>query len=185
MPFSNGTFTSGLTNPNHLINPHKVNYWPEATGLKTGYSGPAGYCVTASARRGDMDVIAVVMGAKTPNGPNSSFGIAQRLMSNAFAQFSKVTVLKKGARVGQATVKDGADKTVAAVAGQDVKALLKRGEENQVKVAFAGGAVTAPVNAGQNVGSIVVNYPGGQMRVPAVAGAAVAKQPWWKKFWPF
>jgi D-alanyl-D-alanine carboxypeptidase (penicillin-binding protein 5/6) len=184
-PFTNGTFTSGLTNPNHLINPHKVNYWPEATGIKTGYSGPAGYCITASAHRGDMDVICVVMGAKTPNGPNSSFGIAQRLMSSAFAQYSMMPVLKKGARVGQASVSAGAEKSVPAVASQDVKALLKRGEEGQVKVAFAGGAVAAPVRAGQPVGSVVVNFPGGQQRVPAVAGAAVAKEPWWKKFWPF
>lgn len=184
-PFTNGTFTSGLTNPNHLINPHKVNYWPEATGIKTGYSGPAGYCITASAHRGDMDVIAVVMGAKTPNGPNSSFGIAQRLMSNALSQYSMVPVLKKGTRVGQANVNAGASKTVPAVAAADVKALLKRGEEGQVKVAFNGGAVTAPVNAGQNVGSVVVTFPGGNQRIPALAGAAVAKESWWKKFWPF
>jgi D-alanyl-D-alanine carboxypeptidase (penicillin-binding protein 5/6) len=184
-PFTNGTFTSGLTNPNHLINPHKVNYWPEATGIKTGYSGPAGYCVTASAHRGDMDVIAVVMGAKSPNGPSSSFGIAQRLMSNAFAQYSMMPVLKKGARVGQANVSEGAEKTVPAVASQDVKALLKRGEEGQVKVAFAGGTVVAPVRAGQPVGTVVVSFPGGNQKVPAVAGGAVDKQAWWKKFWPF
>src|ERR1044072_720698 len=55
MPFSNGTFTAALTNPNHLINPHKVDYFADADGIKTGYSGPAGYCVTASAKRGDME----------------------------------------------------------------------------------------------------------------------------------
>ncbi|HJT15840.1 MAG TPA: serine hydrolase, partial [Thermoanaerobaculia bacterium] len=35
-PFSNGTFTAGLTNPNHLINPHSRDYFPDATGIKTG-----------------------------------------------------------------------------------------------------------------------------------------------------
>ncbi len=37
MAFSNGTFTSGITNPNHLINPKKRDYYPPATGIKTGY----------------------------------------------------------------------------------------------------------------------------------------------------
>ena len=54
----------GLTNPNHLINPKKRDYYADATGIKTGFSGPAGYCVTASAKRGDMELIAVVMGAR-------------------------------------------------------------------------------------------------------------------------
>ena len=185
MPFANGTFTAGLTNPNHLINPHKVNYYDAATGIKTGYSGPAGYCVTASAKRGDLELICVVMGARTPSGPQSSFGIAQRLLATAFAQYSMSTVLKKGTKVGDATVVDGAAKTVPAVAAQDAKALVKRGEEGGVKVAFHGGSVTAPVRAGQNVGTITVTAPGSQQKIPAIAGASVDKQPWWRKFWPF
>ena len=185
MPFQNGTFTAGLTNPNHLINPHKVNYYDAATGIKTGYSGPAGYCVTASAKRGDMELVCVVMGARSASGPNSSFGIAQRLMAATFAQYSTSPVLKKGAHVGDATVIDGASKTVPAVAGADAKALVKRGEEAQVKIAFHAASVTAPVRAGQPVGSITVTTPGTQLKVPAVAGASVEKQAWWRKFWPF
>jgi D-alanyl-D-alanine carboxypeptidase (penicillin-binding protein 5/6) len=185
MPFQNGTFTAGLTNPNHLINPHKVNYYDAATGIKTGYSGPAGYCVTASAKRGDMELVCVVMGARAASGPNSSFGIAQRLMATTFAQYSMSPLLKKGTHVGDATVTEGASKTVAAVAGADAKALVKRGEEAQVKVAFHGTSVTAPVSAGQPVGSITVTAPGTSLKIPAVAGASVEKQAWWRKFWPF
>ena len=186
MPFSNGTFTAGLTNPNHLIQPGKQDYYDAATGIKTGYSGPAGYCVTASAKRGDMELIAVVMGARGAHGPQSSFGIASRLLSSAFAQYSTVTVLKKGAVVGQANVGEGAAKTVPAVASQDVKALVKRGEEAGVKVSFNGGQVTAPVKAGQQVGTITVTQNGKMLsKVPAVAGAAVEKQSFWRKFWPF
>jgi len=186
MPFTNGTFTSGLTNPNHLINPHKVNYFDAATGIKTGYSGPAGYCVTAAAQRGDMQLIAVVMGARSGSGPLSSFGIASRLMSGAFSQYNMSTVLKKGTAVGQSAVKDGDAKSVSAVAAGDAKALVKRGEEGSVKIAFSPAPVTAPVRAGQQVGVISVQQ-GGQViaRIPAVAANAVAKEPWWKMFWPF
>jgi D-alanyl-D-alanine carboxypeptidase (penicillin-binding protein 5/6) len=186
MPFANGTFTAGLTNPNHLINPHKVDYFADATGIKTGYSGPAGYCVTASAKRGDMELVAVVMGARGSHGPLSSFGLASRLMSEAFAQYRRIPVVKKGQNVGQATVKDGQTKTVPAIAGADAWALVKRGEEKNVKTAFSGGAVTAPVRAGQQVGAVAVSQNGQVIsRIPAVAGAAVAKQPWWRMFWPF
>src|SRR5437899_12455184 len=112
MPFANGTFTSGLTNPNHLINPGKRDYYDAATGIKTGYSAPAGYCVTASAKRGDMELVCVVMGAKAPNGPGSSFAIASKLMSSAFANYNVVTVVKKCATLAQARVADGQEKRV-------------------------------------------------------------------------
>ena len=85
-PFENGTFTAGLTNPNHLVNPGKRDYMPNATGIKTGYSVPAGFCITASAQKNGRQLIAVVMGAAARYGPKSSFGIAARLMNEAFAK---------------------------------------------------------------------------------------------------
>lgn len=186
LPFSNGTFTAGLTNPNHLINPHKVNYYEAATGIKTGFSAPAGYCVTASAKRGEMELVCVVMGARTSNGPLSSFGLAQRLMAQAFAQYNMSTVVKKGATVGQAPVSDGTAKSVAAVASADARALVKRGEEGSVKIAFNPTTLSAPVRAGQPAGTIAVQQ-GGQTvsKVIAITAVAVEKNPWWKAFWPF
>jgi D-alanyl-D-alanine carboxypeptidase (penicillin-binding protein 5/6) len=186
MPFANATFTSGLTNPNHLINKGKVDYYDAATGIKTGYSGPAGYCVTASAKRGDMELVCVVMGARKPFGSESSFGIASRLMSQAFAQYNMSTVLKKGAAVGEAPVKDGDAKSVPVVAGDDAKALVKRGEAGGVKVAFNPATVIAPVSAGQPAGTVAVQQNGQTIaKVQAVTASAVAKAPWWKAFWPF
>src|ERR1043166_5910812 len=159
-PFANGTFTSGLTNPNHLINPKKAEYYPYATGIKTGYSGPAGYCVTASAEKGGMKLIAVVMGAKTASGPNSSFGIASRLFTTGFANYFMQPAVKKGAVVGQVAVTDGRAKTVAAVAAGDIGALVKRGEEGNVKVGLVAAPVAAPVRAGQVLGTAVATLNG-------------------------
>jgi D-alanyl-D-alanine carboxypeptidase (penicillin-binding protein 5/6) len=186
MAFSNGTFTSGITNPNHLVNPKSPDYYDAATGIKTGYSGPASYCVTASARRGDTEVIAVVMGARAGRGPLSSFGIASKLMSSALANYNTQTALKKGTVVGQAPVTDGVVKSVSAVAGGDAKALTKRGEEGSVKISYAPTTVTAPVRPGTPVGTVTVTQNGTVIaKVPAFAGTAVEKAPWWKKFWPF
>lgn len=185
MEFRNGTLER-IYNPNRMVNPKRREYYDAATGIKTGYSGPAGYCITASARRNNMDLIGVVMGARSPSGPLSSFGIMARLFNEAFLANRMVTALKKGAAVGQAPVENGAAATVQAVASRDVGALVKRGNEKDVKVDFSPATVTAPVRQGQQVGTIVVTSGGETVgRVPAVAATAVAKQPWWKAFWPF
>jgi D-alanyl-D-alanine carboxypeptidase (penicillin-binding protein 5/6) len=185
MPFRNGTLER-IYNPNHLINPRKANYMEDAFGIKTGFSGPAGYCVTAAAKRNDMEVVAVVMGAKTGGGPNGSFANASKLMNDAFINYRMVTPAKQGTVVGQANVNDGAAKTVPVIVGSDARALVKRGQERNVKISFTGGAVTAPVKKGQQLGTVVVQSGAETIaKIPAVAGADVPKQSWWKSLWPF
>jgi D-alanyl-D-alanine carboxypeptidase (penicillin-binding protein 5/6) len=185
MPFQNGTLAK-IYNPNHLINPRSPDYMSDATGIKTGYSGPAGYCITAAASRNGINLISVVMGAKPSRGPLSSFGIAGRLMNEAFAKYRVVTPLKQGAVVGDAAVAKGATKTVQAVASADAGALVKRGEEKSVSVQFNAATLTAPVKKGQPVGTINVQQGGKTIaKIPAVAAADVAPQAWWKSFLPF
>ena len=180
MEFRNGTLAR-IYNPNRLL-----RFYEGATGIKTGYSGPAGFCVTASAKRNNMELVAVVMGAKTSRGPQSSFELAARLMNQAFMNYKMVTPVKQGAVVAQASVNDGRAKSVPVMAPQDVRALVKRGEEKGVSVKFNGSAVTAPVKRGQHIGTIVVQRGNETLaKVPAVAAQDVAKQPWWKAFWPF
>lgn len=186
MPFANGTFTAGLTNPNHLVNPHKQDYFADATGIKTGFSGPAGYCVTASAKRGNMELVCVVMGSRASSGPQSSFGVASRLMSNAFSSWRLMPAVTLGQVVGQTPVTDGRAKTVPATAAAPANVLVKRGEEGGFKVNYVSNGVAAPVRKGQPLGTAAVQQNGQTVaKVPVVAGAAVEKNPWWKKFWPF
>jgi serine-type D-Ala-D-Ala carboxypeptidase (penicillin-binding protein 5/6) len=182
MPFSNGTFTAGMTNPNHLL-----RWYQGATGIKTGYSGPAGFSVTASATRGNMSLVCVVMGAKTSRGPQSSFELAAKLMNEAFAQYKMVDVIKKGARVGAAPVKEGQAASVPLVASRDVRTLVKRSDLNgAAKPKVVPTTLTAPVKAGQQGGMIIVQQ-GNQViaKVPALTAGAVEKQPWWKAFLPW
>lgn len=185
MEFRNGTLAR-IYNPNHLINPRKANYMQDAIGIKTGYSGPAGYCVTAAAERNNMRIIAVVMGAKTGGGSNGSFANAARLMNQAFINYRMVVPAKKGNVVGQATVNKGAAASVPVAPASDASALVKRGEEKGISVSFQGGPVTAPVKKGQQVGTVVVQQGGKTLaKIPALATQDVAAQPWWKAFWPF
>lgn len=185
MPFRNGTLEK-IYNPNHLINPHKANYMQDATGIKTGYSTPAGFCVTASAHRNNIDVVSVVMGAKTSGGPNGSFANAARLMNQAFINYRMVVPAKMGAVVGQAPVTGGRAETVGVTPASDATALVKRGQEKGVTVAYQGNGAAAPVKKGQPVGTIVVQQNGKVLaKIPALAAEDVEKQQWWKAFWPF
>jgi len=185
MPFRNGTLEK-IYNPNHLINPRKANYMQDATGIKTGYSGPAGYCVTASAKRNNLEVVAVVMGAKTGGGPNGSFANAARIMNQAFINNRMVVPAKRGTVVGQAPVTGGRATSVPVSPANDATALVKRGQEKGVTVAYQGTGVAAPVKKGQVVGTIVVQQDGKVLaKIPALADQDVEKQAWWKSFWPF
>jgi D-alanyl-D-alanine carboxypeptidase (penicillin-binding protein 5/6) len=133
-----------------------------------------------------MEVVAVVMGAKTGGGPNGSFANAGRLMNEAFVNYRMVTPAKKGTPVGTANVTGGAAKTVSVVAGGDAQALVKRGQERNVKVTFNGNPVTAPVKKGQQVGTILVQSGTETIaKIPAVAANDVAKQSWWKSLVPW
>jgi D-alanyl-D-alanine carboxypeptidase (penicillin-binding protein 5/6) len=185
MPFRNGTLEK-IYNPNHLINPRKANYMQDATGIKTGYSVPAGYCVTASAHRNNLDVVAVVMGAKTGGGPNGSFANAARLMNQAFINYRMVVPARMGTVVGQAPVTGGRASSVPVTPASDATALVKRGQEKGVTVAYQGSGAAAPIKKGQQIGTIVVQQNGKVLaKIPALAANAVEKQQWWKSFWPF
>lgn len=180
MEFRNGTLER-IYNPNRLL-----RFYEGATGIKTGYSGPAGFSVTASAKRNNMELIAVVTGAKTSRGPESSFDIAARLLNRAFLNYKMVTPVKQGTVVAQAQVNEGRTNSVPVMAPTDVRALVKRGEEKGVSVKFNGSAVAAPIKRGQRVGTIVVQRGNETLAtMPAVAAQDVEKQPWWKAFWPF
>lgn len=74
----NGEFT--LTNTNRL-----VRYYDGCNGLKTGSTAKAGYCISAAAKRGEMQLIAVVMGAKTRDERNA---VARELLDFGFANFA-------------------------------------------------------------------------------------------------
>lgn len=180
MEFRNGTLER-IYNPNRLL-----RFYEGATGIKTGYSGPAGFSITASAKRNNMELVAVVMGAKSSRGPESSFEIAARLMNQGFTNYKIVTPVNKGAVVAQAAVTEGRAASVPVMASDDIRTLVKRGEEKGVSVKFHGTAVTAPVKRGQQVGTIVVQRGNETLaKVPAVAAQDVAKQSWWKSFLPF
>ncbi len=167
----NGTF--GLANTNKLI-----RFYSGATGLKTGYTSKAGYCLSASAQRDGMELIAVVMGAETSK---DRFSACKSMLDYGFANYALVTPENPTAQV---PVKLGTDDAVTASPAENVAQLVEKAQRNEVRVQVEMEEyVTAPVSAGQKLGTMTV-YCGEQIlaQVPMVAETAVARLSWSRMF---
>lgn len=173
--FRNGTFV--MRNTNHL-----VRTYDGITGLKTGYIAASGFSVTASAKRGDLNIVAVVLGAPTKK---TCFAEASRLMSETFATWRQVVAARRGVAIGTVPVSSGSAATVDALPVSDLRVLVKRAEDKGLAVeARIPRLVQAPVQRDQAMGEVVVRR-GDQVlgRVPVVAGGTVASAGWLAWYW--
>lgn len=177
-PFRNGSFI--LTNPNRLLQQFRG-----ADGIKTGYHRGAGFCVTASAKRGDLRLIAVVLGAQERR---QCFLSAVRLLNRGFAGYRMIVPIKKGQTLDQrAVVRDGVLEQVGLVADGELRSLVPRMDVDNVQIEVRlGGPVHAPVAAGQVVGEVVVTLDGKHLgSVGAVSARDIARLRLWERWWPF
>ena len=160
--------STSLTNTNRLI-----RLYEGCDGLKTGSTNEAGYCMAATAKRGDMRLIAVVLGADTGK---ERFNIASEMMDYGFANYRSYPVTEKGARVrGGLKVTGGSVDQVPLEIDEDLTLLLKRGEEDKVKLrGNLPEQAAAPVEKGMDMGTVDVllgDRVVGQVRVVAAESA--------------
>jgi D-alanyl-D-alanine carboxypeptidase (penicillin-binding protein 5/6) len=159
----------GLANTNKLI-----RFYPGANGIKTGSTGKALYCLSASAKRDGMQLIAVIMAA--PN-TKERFNAATKLLDYGFANYSIVSGAKKGELVGELDVLKGITNKVNLVTASDFNALIKKGQQGNIdkKVNIADN-LHAPVEKGQKVGEIVFSAGGEEVgKVDVITSEAVEK----------
>ncbi len=144
----NGEF--GLTNTNRLI-----RYYRGITGLKTGYTSSAGYCVSATAKRGDLHLIAVIMGAESSDVRNDC---AKKLLDYGFANYSVYN--SKEEIISNVPVYGGKyDKVDVKIC--QYEALVNKGEEGIIdKEMILQDHLNAPVNKNEVVGKIVYRING-------------------------
>lgn len=112
-----------LVNTNRL-----VKFYPGVDGLKTGYTSEAKYCLTATAKRGNMRVIAVVFGAPTPKARNAQI---TKMLDYAFSHYETKPLYKKGETITMLPVSKGKKKSVAVVTSEPISVLLKKGEKSE------------------------------------------------------
>lgn len=157
--------STSLTNTNRLI-----RLYEGCDGLKTGSTNEAGYCMAASAKRGDMRLIAVVLGADTGK---ERFNIASQMMDYGFANYRMYPVSEKGAKVrGELPVAGGSRESVPLVLNDDLTLLVRRGDEQKISLkANLPAGVNAPVEDGEVVGSVDVVMDGRVVGRVSVAAA--------------
>ncbi|MBQ9842601.1 MAG: D-alanyl-D-alanine carboxypeptidase [Oscillospiraceae bacterium] len=160
----NGQF--GLSNTNKLI-----RFYPGATGLKTGFTSGAGYCLSASAERDGLGLIAVVMGCETSA---QRFTACRQLLDQGFATYALVTPEAPDARVG---VKLGLQPQVRAIPAEDTQLLVEKSQKSLVETQVALELeVEAPVSKGQRLGTLTVTAGGQTLaQIPLVAEEAVPR----------
>ncbi len=137
-----------LVNTNRLI-----RFYPGATGLKTGTTSKAGCCVSATAERDGLGLIAVVMGAA---GSNDRFNGARALLDYGFANYEIFRPELDAGSYGTVRVCHGEQSEVALYTEKSQDVLLSKGAVKDVaqKVELAE-QIDAPVNKGQPLGHVV------------------------------
>lgn len=157
----------GLSNTNKM-----VRFYNGCTGLKTGFTQGAGYCLSASAERDGLQLIAVVMGCETSQ---KRFAACKSMLDYGFANFALIQPeIPESAGV---PVKLGVADTVNAVPAQDGSMLIDKGQKSLVTTQVQlDPEVTAPVSQGQRLGTMTVKA-GEQIlvEIPMVAETAVEK----------
>ena len=161
----NGSF--GLSNTNKL-----VRFYPGATGLKTGFTSGAGYCLSASAKREDLELIAVTMGAESSKIRNAA---CKTLLDYGFAGFALVSPTLEPAQV---PVRLGKEAQVEAVLQGESSVLIpkaqKAGLTTKVQLEEF---CTAPVEKGTVLGTLTLRS--GEetlLEVPLVAAREVKRK---------
>ena len=159
----------GLTNTNRMI-----RTYPGANGIKTGFTQDAGYCLSASAVKGDLDLIAVIMGSSTSK---IRFAEASKLLDYGFANYDSVKLAEKGEPMGKVIIEKGSPNMIDAVAPDDVSVLVKKGEKDGIKGEMVlNDTISAPIAQGDQVGELVIYKQDKEIsRYPVVAAENVKK----------
>ena len=138
-----------LHNTNHLI-----GHFDGCDGIKTGFTYQAGFNLTATAKRGDMRLIAVVLGAPSNN---QRFAQAAKLLEWGFDNFTRVTVLKRGETL-PAHVRLVEGSIIQPIAAEDVKLVVPKSRIQDLKVDFdVPPSFDGPVALGAPIGQVIVH----------------------------
>jgi D-alanyl-D-alanine carboxypeptidase (penicillin-binding protein 5/6) len=163
MDFDNGVAI--LNNTNHLI-----GHYEGCDGLKTGFTYQAGFNVTTTAKRDNMRLIAVILGA-----PSNAqrFAQAAKLMNWGFDQFTAVSLLKSGQPIPvKVQVHEGP--LIQPVAASDLKMVVRKADASSVRVVYdVAPAIDGPVTTGEPLGRVIAQDEGqGATEVMAISPVA-------------
>lgn len=159
-----------LHNTNHL-----VGHYEGCDGLKTGFTMEAGFNLTATARRGDMRLISVILGA--PSNPER-FIQTQKLLDWGFNNFAKVQLFKRGEALPvHVQVEQGP--SIQPVPEADLALVMRKSEVSDLKVEYSvPPVVSGPIALGAPLGQVIVHNGDEVMtKIDVVSPVAVGPEP--------
>jgi serine-type D-Ala-D-Ala carboxypeptidase (penicillin-binding protein 5/6) len=157
--FDNGVCM--LNNTNHLI-----GHFEGCDGLKTGFTFQAGFNVTATAKRGNMRLVAVILGA-----PSNAqrFAQAGKVLEWGFDRYTAVSLLRSGEPL-PVQVRSQTGRTIQPVAARDLKVVLPKADVSNVKVVYdIAPTIDGVVRAGEPLGRVVaLDHSGALTEITAI-----------------
>jgi D-alanyl-D-alanine carboxypeptidase (penicillin-binding protein 5/6) len=158
----------GLSSTNKL-----VYYYPGCTGLKTGYTSTAGYCLSATAMRDGVEYIAVIMDGESSSARNED---AKTLLNYAFANFALCPLRSSGVLPPVKVELGEADSVQPVYSGPSGMLISKQDASGSAYSVELPDSVQAPVKEGDRLGTLTVTVGGRELaQVPLTAGSAVAR----------
>ena len=169
-----GTF--GLANTNKLI-----RFYDGATGLKTGYTSSAGYCISATAEREGMELIAVIMKGETADKRNTD---AKALLNYGFSTYALVSAAPEEPLPALPVSMGEAEQVSLTLPEEGVTALVEKARANTLERRIdLPESLTAPVAAGQPVGTLtLLDGETEVLTVPILAAEDVPRRSWGSLF---
>ena len=169
-----GTF--GLANTNKLI-----RFYDGATGLKTGYTTSAGYCISATAEREGMELIAVIMKGETADKRNTD---AKALLNYGFSTYALVSAAPEESLPILPVSMGETEQVPLMLPEEGVTALVEKGRANALTRRIdLPEVLTAPIAAGQPVGTLtLLDGETEVLSVPILAAEDVPRRSWGSLF---
>lgn len=156
----------GLTNTNRLI-----RFYKGATGLKTGSTSKAKFCISASAERDGLGLVAVIMASPTRDVRNAA---AASLLDYGFANYAFLQ--KESEAQNEIPVKGGVKKTLATVSESFGEVINKGDDKKLESETVLPESIAAPIKKGDKVGEIIYKVDGAEIgRASIVADEDVEK----------
>lgn len=142
-----------------LVNTNKlIKQYQGVTGLKTGSTNEAGYCLSASAQRGNLELISVIMGA---DNSKIRFNEAKRMLDFGFANYDSLIIGKEGEIVGSIYVEKGNINILDATLEKDSFVLLPKGKKDDIdKKVILEETLNAPIMKGDTIGKMIISING-------------------------
>ena len=166
-----------LVNTNRL-----VKFYPGVDGVKTGYTSEAKYCLTATAKKDDMRVVAVVFGAPTPKARNAQ---VTKMLDYAFSQYKTHPMFERNEVVSTVKVSKGSKQEVKLVTSEPVSVLTKKGEsiDNITQEIVINEKINAPIKKGDKLGTLILKNENNVVsESPIVAQENIEEAKWWQLF---